>query len=79
MELRLRRSYLSPDGVQVESVTLRRKGPIMFCKHNKKEYVIFGKKSQMGYIDCRILETLFGNEVLYIGTQVLVPRKFFFI
>lgn len=79
MEIKLKRSYLKVGDIKVKSFELKQKGPIKFCNYKGVEYLIFGDSKNMNQNDYKVLSNVFGNEVVYIDSKILIPRNFFFI
>jgi len=76
VELKLRRTN---SNVKIEKITFACKGPIRFSQYEGKEYLILGKRELCNRTDRKILNIIFGDEVVYTRSNVLVPRDFFFI
>lgn len=53
--------------------------PVRFCEHEGKQYIIMGKVRETNRKGRKLLELLFGDEIVYTKQLVLVPRDFFFI
>lgn len=76
MDLKFRRckGSLSP-----KDMVLIFKTPIKFCEHKGRQYIIMGRLKEINRGEKKLLEFLFGDEIVYTKQLILVPRDFFFI
>ena len=54
-------------------------GPLMICRRHKQDFLVLGHIKDCSKKDREILAMLFGDEVVYTGKEIMVPRNFFFI
>ena len=76
MDLKFRRCKCS---LSPKDMVFTFKTPVKLCEYESKQYIIMGRLKETNRESKKLLEFLFGDEIVYTKQLILVPRDFFFI